>query len=58
MKRKFFFVWECVADALHFAVDLEEQLFAFRWDWPEAEDVYQQPRGEWDPGHRFGDICG
>jgi adenylate cyclase len=29
-------------DAVNFAVALEEALFAFQWDWPEAEEVYQQ----------------
>jgi len=31
-------------DAINFAVDLEEALFAFQWEWPEAEEVYKQSR--------------
>jgi len=42
-------------DAVNFAVALEESLFSFQWEWPEAEDVYQQThlmfrKTSWDGG--------
>lgn len=41
----FFVAPRPVPSAVQFAVDLEEAFFGFEWQWPELEEVYQQPRG-------------